>query len=206
MAQRSRPQQHNASGRTYVPNYTSIDALEQRVYGIEKGQTTLAERIDSLSTGLDARIDRLTQAMERRSQPQWQAMSVGVSVLGLVGGLVAYLLMGEIQSVRDRSFENRDNIVKLADAMHNDFVPRVELNGWRTDDQSRADRLSESLMQLRQDAISKADHAALTDRVSRIEQTFGSTYSIGDVLKDIQSRLQRLESRPMRQSTESVTP
>lgn len=193
-------QQHNTSGRTYTPgaSYLDIGALEQRVYGIEKGQTTLAERIESLSSGLDSRIDRLTQAMERRSQPQWQAMSVGVSVLGLVGGLVAYLLMGQIEAVRGRAFENRDSVVKLSDMLRSDYIPKSELVGQRQDDQLRVERLADSLVSLRQDSISRADHQALTDRITRIEQTFGSTYSVGDVLKDIQNRLQRLESRPMR--------
>lgn len=193
-------QQHNTSGRTYTPgaSYLDIGALEQRVYGIEKGQTTLAERIESLSSGLDSRIDRLTQAMERRSQPQWQAMSVGVSVLGLVGGLVAYLLMGQIEAVRGRAFENRDSVVKLSDMLRSDYIPKSELVGQRQDDQLRVERLADSLVSLRQDSISRADHQALTDRIARIEQTFGSTYSVGDVLKDIQNRLQRLESRPMR--------
>lgn len=65
----------------------------------------------------------------------------------------------------------------------------------RLDDQKRVDRLSDALSGLRADAITKSDHEALIERLTRVEQSVGSTYPLGEVLKDVQSRLQRVEER-----------
>lgn len=172
-----------------------LGALEQRVLSVERGQATLASRIEEMGRGIDGRIDRLAQLIERRAQPQWQAFTAIWGVVVVVGGIIYLLISVQIGANRSQIDEARDDRLALARLLREDYVPRVELSGWRADDKDRLAQLAGAVADLRGNTITKSDHEALIDRVSRIEQTWGSTYSIGDVLKNIQDRLQRLEDR-----------
>ena len=129
---------------------------------------------------------------------QW-AIGIIVSVAIFVVssfGVAGYLLVGaQINAVLQTALDNKAAAEKLSDLLRDDYIPRTELNGWRVDDQARLERLSQSMSQLRSDSITHSEHQALIDRISSLEKAFGATYSIGDVLKNLQDRLQRIEDR-----------
>lgn len=188
-----------------MPSKQDYGVLEQRIYGVEKAQTVLGERVEALASGLDARIDRLTMAqernhaalldkLERRSAPAWQAFSViafvSIFIIGSFGGLSMLLIQSQIGAAQDRTIENRQLI--------NQRLPIEEFKVWIDGINRRAEGQAQALMQLRTEAVSHPEHQALSERVTRTEGALGSITPVGDVLKDIQQRLQRLEERPWR--------
>lgn len=81
-------------------------------------------------------------------------------------------------------------------AIQNQISSQHELfESQREDDQKELVGLSGEVKELKADAITHAEHAALIDRIMRLELTIGNTYPLGDVMKDIQIRLQKVEER-----------
>lgn len=202
--------------RTYPRNdYTArntydIGALEQRVYGIEKGQTALAERIDALASGFDGRLDRLASAIEKRSQPQWQAISIFVTIsIFLSGGLFAMLSSAQGRLERDIANINADLVREVADIqaqIQTQLVPRAELDDRREIAGQRTERIEADILRLHESTYPREVHlerwAAFTAELNhireeqqRLSDTLTSISPAGNVLNDLADRIERLESR-----------
>lgn len=203
---------HNGTGRTYMPRSSTNDALEQRVYGVEKGQSALSERIDNLGTGIDGRLDRLTATIERRFSefaaartPQWGAFSiiatVSIFVIASFGALAVAFIQGNIGYLDRRIDEQRAGVEMRITRTELDqrlagitsLSDVVAANG-----KDRDDRVSTAIMELRRESVSQAEHAALLDRVTKTETAIGAITPAGSVIQDVLDRLKRLEERPYR--------
>lgn len=197
----------NAAGRTYIGNGSyDIGALEQRVYGIEKSQTALVERINEMAHGFEGRFDRLaasleartadlSSAIEKRSSPQWQAVSVGVTLIGMVG-LIVYSL---IQTQIARHGED-------IDLLQAQIVPRAEIDDRREISGQRTERIEADIQRLIASTYPREVHlerwAAFSaeldhhrEEMKAIREDVTAISPTGSVLDSLADRIGRLESR-----------
>jgi hypothetical protein len=188
----------------------AIGSLEERVHGVERNQTALAERINAVSEALEARFDRLTLnidnrfdkitgALEGRGKGILPALAFTWSVVTVVIGGFYLLVNSQIQSNAGAIAAISETQVRLAEVLRTEAMPRVEADKLRTDDLALIREMDGDIDQIRTGYVARPEYVVqingLTERIGRMEATFGSTYSIGDVLKDIQDRLQRVEER-----------
>jgi hypothetical protein len=188
----------------------AIGSLEERVHGVERNQTALAERInavsealegrfDRLTINIDARLDKISEALENRSKGILPALSFTWSIVIVVVGGFYLLVNSQIQNNSEMIGAVSQSQVRVAEILRTETMPRIEADKLRADDMAMVREMDADIDQIRMGYVARPEYAVqingLTERIGRIEALFGSTYSIGDVLKDIQDRLQRLEER-----------
>lgn len=146
----------------------SNEALEERVYGIERSLVGIGTRLDTLSTQL-----------AERSRPQWGILislaSLVVVVMVTLGGIAyAPILSGmsrQEADYKERITENKAEIKILLSSI----VPRGEHEQiWRNI------------------ATTTTDHQRQIDEIKKV---YSDIYSPKDALTSLQRRIDSLESR-----------
>jgi hypothetical protein len=176
----------------------SNEALEQRVYAVEKGLTAFGERLESVATNIDGRFDRLINTIDKRfaelsadRKPPYQAFTiiatVSIFVLTSFGALSVAFIQGRINGVEERTKENH--------ALIEQYVPRRELQQWQENMTDRSNRLGDSLVQLRDTSVTKDSFQGVVDTLARHDQQLAAITPTSNVIQDILDRLKRLEDR-----------
>lgn len=128
-----------------------------------------------------------------------QAISIIVTVAGIVlsivGGLAFLFVNGAISGVQERTTENRIAIEKAADEFRTDIKDLNTLlrDHYATEDE--LERVRAALVALRADTVTLDAHQAILDRTTRLESTVGNITPVGDVLKDMQDQIKRLQNQ-----------
>lgn len=143
----------------------------------------LEERVTGLEravTHISTSIDTLGKEFRERQRFPWAAIWGGVSVLlvvvGMFGAIVIWGFNSYLGGINENFNRFHADFVKLADSV----VPRGEHEGhWQA--QITAD-------------------ATLQRQIDEMRANFGATYSLGDAIRDISERLDRLEQLRLDQS------
>lgn len=154
-------------------------ALEGRVNELSSSlnavQTALSSEIRGISQALGAKID------ERSRQP-WQLY---VSVLIGIFSLYAYIDNSKIGPLKEKDQDLIASVKEMSAIIRTDMVPaRTHAREWEQNDE-RMRRIDERI---------KFGEAATTDRIKRLEEQFGNTWSIRDALTALDSRIKHFES------------
>lgn len=149
----------------------------------------LEERVTGLERAvshISASIDALGKEFRERQRFPWAAIWGGVSVLlvviGMFGAIVIWGFNSYLGGINSNFDRFHADFVKLSDGV----VPRGEHEStWQT-----------------QAAID----TNLQRQLDELRTAFGATYSLGDAIRDISNRLERLEQIRLDQSAGTTTP
>ncbi len=171
----------------------SLGALEERVTGLERGQTAIIQSLDALAK----------EVRERQRIP-WGGLSFGVAVVGILGAVVAFGVMAYINVIT----EAQNRLQTQINTVTTETVPRSELDARREQNRDNLDRMEAAIMKLTDAIVPRGEHAEhwraqetadvnLQRQIDELRQQFGSAYSLSNALQDIQDRLTRLEQREL---------
>lgn len=85
----------------------NIDTLQAQVGFLETGHNELRRDMRNLDSKMDAGFDALGRKIDARSTPQWQPISIGVTILLAIGAALYY-------PVREAISENKAAIAALS--------------------------------------------------------------------------------------------
>jgi hypothetical protein len=145
---------------------------------LEERVTGLERAVTHISTSIDA----LGKEFRERQRFPWAAIWGGLSVLlvviGMFGAIVIWGFNSYLGGINENFSRFHSDYVKLADSV----VPRGEHESkWGT--QAAVD-------------------AGIQRQMDELRAAFGATYSLGDAIKDLGARLDRLEQLRLQQSVE----
>ena len=188
-----------------------IGALEQRVYGLEKGISDLAQntaaqfaaqRQDTTQqiANVEKAIGSLGAKLDERGKPQWMLM---VSIAGFMLAFVTAVGTLAYLPIKTTSDKLETEVQKL----RGDIVPRAEQTDRRTVVTERFDRLERDIARLGERVVPRGELSekwrAHDDRFADLQRqlddqkkAFGDTFSLRDALQQMQRRIDFLERRP----------
>lgn len=191
------PTNHQSAG-LFDPE-VRYSALDERVTNLSSRLTHLDQTMTAGFREMQAAIAGLSGSLNESRRPQWQAISVGVAFISVIGFLVYQPITSRLSTVETTS------------------VSRDELD-WRSsrgaEDRARNDA---AFNDLRSQIIPKAEldqrFENVTDRnadvqrqLEKVVADLGQLYPIKDVFAELQERLSRLEMLRFRQQQDSYTP
>lgn len=155
---------------------TSIEGRVSELSNVVNGvQTALSSKIDTLATSLSTKI-------EERGKTPW---AIYLSGLMAVFSLYAYIDNSKIGPLKEKDEDIRSSIKELTSIIRTDMVPaRTHAREWEQNDE-RLQRVDEKI---------KFGESALIDRIKRLEDQFGQTWSIRDAITTFQNRIDKLEA------------
>lgn len=180
----------NPSGKSMNQDNAAIATLGIRTQALEGRVNELSSSLNAVQTALSSEIRGISQALgakiDERSRQPWQLY---VSVLIGIFSLYAYIDNSKIGPLKEKDQDLIASVKEMSAIIRNDMVPeRVHSRQWAQNDE-RFQRLEERI---------KFGETAAIDRVKRLEEQYGQTYSIRDALQNFSSRLERLEQPPLR--------
>lgn len=192
----------NEAARLYQDAATAqlserVTNMGRRINDVEvemrAGFNQLGNSLSSSTNETRTSIAALSASMAERSRPQWQALSVMLGVVVILGGLVYW-------PIREATADQKAALALVAEKM----VTRDELD-WRAargaEERARTDA---AIADLRASDVTRAEWqernrardgeiAELSRRIDEVRQQMGSVYGTRDVLLDLRERLDRLE-------------
>ena len=170
----------------------NIGALQQRVYGLETGQRSMADSVSALSSKVETLFASLASKIEERSRPQYPLLiSIGLFGLAVVSsvGWLAYA------PIRENQTDLKQAMVEMSKAV-SERVSIRELDGRAARTQADIARLNTDLNS--QDlnsrrSMEQAD-ANLQRQLDDMKKQFGDTFSLRDALLQMQRRIDQLEA------------
>lgn len=178
----------------------NIGALQQRVYGLESGQRSLADGLSNLSSRVETLFAGLATKIEDRSRPQYPLLiSIGVfglAVLTSVGWL-AY------NPIRETQADQKAAMLNLASAIQERVTFReLDVRAQRT--QTDISRIIQDMNTLEQQTVPRGEHVerwrSYENQISNLQRqiddgkkAFGDTYSLRDAFQSLQRRLDQIE-------------
>lgn len=195
-----------------------LAALEQRVYGLERGVHDLNQLFTGRIGEVSAQLAGLTSKLDERSRTPWATI---VSAMGVVLAIViagGQLAKAPVDEALGRLERDYDRIAR-------ESVPSANFAEFKTgytsdraaarqDAEARFARVDQSLAALDQrirDArgavVPRGEHqerwraedaavASLQRQVDDLKTAFGGVYGARDVIMDLRQRLDRVERRP----------
>lgn len=166
----------NAAIATLGIRVTSIEGqVSELRSAMSAGQSALSTEIRNVTTTLTSKID------ERSRQP-WQLY---VSVLIGIFSLYAYIDNSKIGPLKERDQDLIGAMKEISGIIRTEMVPaRIHAREWAQNDE-RFQRFEERV---------KFSEGGIVDRVKRLEEQFGQTWSIRDAITTFQSRIDKLET------------
>lgn len=82
-----------------VKTQPDYGALEQRVYGLERG-------IGELSANVNAFISNINQKLDERSKIPWAAFALAFSVITAIGAMAYWPILVQLSDLRDKVGQN----------------------------------------------------------------------------------------------------
>jgi hypothetical protein len=192
----------NGSGRMMSEEASvNIGALQQRVYGLETGQRSMADSVSALSSKVETLFASLASKIEERSRPQYPLLiSIGLFGLAVVSsvGWLAYA------PIRENQTDLKIALVELSKALAKDFVTIRELDNRsaRTTDERK--RLEQDVNGIQKELVPRAEHA---ERWRSVDKQFeyqqrqlderkrfeSDMISVPSFLKDLNERVRAVE-------------
>lgn len=183
---------------------TRIGILSQRTTNLETvvgdvrrelNQSILGlnQSIGAMSTRVDERFNSIASTIAERSRPQWQALSVMLAALVVMGGLLYW-------PVREQAEDMKGAISKIVDRM----VTQEELV-WRSDrGKEDRDRTFASIADLRSGSVTRNEWSErnasrdlqiinLQREIDELKRSTLATYNVRDVILALQSQVERLQ-------------
>lgn len=162
------------TGRNMNGDSAAIATLGIRVSGLET-------RLSEISTTLQNIASSFSAKLEERSKTQWPLLA---ALAGVVLTSMAYLDSAKLGPLKDRDVEIVAIIKDLQGDMKVNMVPQwVHQREWNyRDQQFKA-----------QEDRAKIMEENMAQRVKRMEDMFGSTWSIRDAITTFQQRMDRFE-------------
>lgn len=180
-------------------------AMEQRVYGIEQSVSALGQSTATQINALSQQITNLATKIDERGKMPWPALSVMLSALVVIGGLVWYPVKNDL--TRTESL-----LIKLSDTVSEKYVTKEQsaTAGQRRDDwqrvaEERFKRVESDADRLQTSIVPRGEHeekwrgnegqiAALKGQIEDLKKTFGDTYGPRDALLQLLRRVEQLEA------------
>lgn len=194
---------------------TRIATLSQRTANLENVVSDIRRELGTsisavnsavlnMSSKFDEKFAAMTTQMAERNRPQWQALSVVLATLVVIGGLVYWPIR-----------ESQSDLKSALQMVSANMVPREELD-WRSD-RAREDRArtEANITDIRDKTVPRnewmernlsRDHdidnlrgavmretTNLQRQVDEVKQVQGNIYNARDVILDMRGRLDRLE-------------
>ncbi len=180
----------NQSANVMHNDAAAIATLNIRVTGIEGRVSELASTVNGVQTALSTKIDSITTSLgskiEERGRTPWQYI---ISGLAVAFSLYAYIDNSKIGPLKEKDADLVATVKEMREAM----VPQwIHTKEWGYRDQ-RFREFEERI---------KFGENAVTDRVRRLEDMFGSTWNLRDAINGVQARIDRLEH--MRSATDKA--
>lgn len=177
---------NNPSGKsTMNQDNAAIATLGIRVTSIEGQVSELRSAMGATQSALSTEIRNvtttLTSKIDDSGRQPWQLY---VSVLIGIFSLYAYIDNSKIGPLKEKDQDLIATVKEISAVIRTDVVPfRTHAREWQQNDE-RFQRMEERI---------KFGEGSITDRVKRIEDTFNGTWSVRDGLRDMGSRIERLE-------------
>lgn len=177
----------NPSGKsTMNQDNAAIATLGIRTQALEGRVNELSSSLNAVQTALSSEIRGISQALgakiDERSRQPWQLY---VSVLIGIFSLYAYIDNSKIGPLKEKDQDLIAAVKEMGSIIRTDMVPsRVHAREWEQNDE-RMRRIDERI---------KFGEAATVDRIKRLEDQFGQTWSIRDAITTFQNRIDKLES------------
>lgn len=165
----------------------AIATLNIRVTGIEGRVSELASTVNGVQTALSSKIDTLASSLgskiEERGRTPWQYI---ISGLAVAFSLYAYIDNSKIGPLKEKDADLATAVKALDGHIKENMVPTwIHTKEWGYRDQ----RFKEF------DERVKFSESAIIDRLKRLEDQFGQTWSIRDALETFGKRIETLEHR-----------
>lgn len=206
-----------ATAQRSLRDDAKLAALEQRVYGLERGVHDLNQLFTGRIGEVSAQLAGLTTKLDERSRTPWATI---VSAMGVVLAIViagGQLAKAPVDDALGRLERDYDRIARetVSAANFSEFKSTYENNRLvgRQDYDARFARVDQGLAALDQrvrdakDAVVprgehqerwRAEDAAVTAlqrQVDDLKTAFGGVYGARDVIMDLRQRLDRVERR-----------
>lgn len=118
-------------------------------------------------------------------------------------GTVGWLLISAVSMKADKNASTieksvddmRNELHVLGEQMRSGYMPRAEQEVRFGNLTKEIAGLTQLARDLRADSVTLDAHQAVLDRVSRLEQTVGNITPVGDVIKDMQDQIKRLQAQ-----------
>lgn len=163
-----------------VESLHSMEAIQQRIFGIEREQGETRDAVRMLSSRIDERFTALATKLEERSRTPWSNI---ISACGVTMGVVAVVGSLAYSPVREAVSELNADYKYLTRA---EIVPRAEhLEKWRGHEKD--------IENLRQRMAS--DHTDLQRQIDSIASKYVDIYSAPQMIKDLNERIRMIESQ-----------
>ncbi len=152
----------------------AIATLNIRVSGLEN-------QLQQLAASLGAQLSSLSSKLEERSKTQWPVI-VGFASILIAG--MAYMDQAKLLPLKERDAEIVSIIKDVQGELKATVVPQwVHAREWKyRDDQFLAHTARVELIERN-----------TSERIKRLEDMFGNTWSIRDAITTFQQRIDRLE-------------
>ena len=188
------PGSQNNNGNGFMAEETRVNlgALNQRVLGLEQAFRGIGDQITSLSSKIDNSITAINGRFEERNKTPWPALSVAVSVLVIIGGILYWPIKDSQGRIEAAISQQQVIIGNLGEK----FVTIRELDARSARARIDTDRMAADLRKLDDASVPRVEHAALQRQVDDIKKAFGDTFSLRDALQQLQRRIDQLEARP----------
>ena len=170
----------------------NIGALQQRVYGLESGQRSMADSVSALSSKVETLFASLASKIEERSRPQYPLLiSIGLFGLAVVSsvGWLAYA------PIRENQTDLKQAMVEMSKAI-GERVSIRELDGRAARTQADISRLNADLNSQDTNSRRSMEQADtnLQRQIDDMKKQFGDTFSLRDALLQMQRRIDQLEA------------
>ncbi len=180
-------------------------ALGERVEGHGRRLTNLEGAVNKGFKDIETSISTLGVEFRNSQRPQWQAISVALTFAGMVGAL-AYWPLRENQN--EMKVDIRDSQTSsLSVAAFVDFKNTYENNRIvsRTEYLDKFNHINDRIKTLDDNMVPRQEHERvwqsydkqienLQAQVNDLKQQAGSVYNQRDLMRDVQERLDRIES------------
>lgn len=192
----------NGSGRMMSEEASiNIGALQQRVYGLESGQRSMADSVSALSSKVETLFASLASKIEERSRPQYPLLiSLGLFGLAVVSsvGWLAYA------PIRENQNDLKLALVELTKTLGKDFVTIRELDNRSARTVDERKRIELDVVNIQKELVPRAEHAerwrsvdnqftSQQRQIDDIKRFNADLISVPSFLKDMNERLRSME-------------
>lgn len=193
-------------------NSNNIGALSTRVSASERGIRDLTEAFTNFARDLNAKLD----AQISSGKTHWgQVLTVTAAMTGTLVGIMSMIGVLTIHPINDTLERHENLIVPRAElsVTLTDLSRRIETletkvetretheEALRTDGMLRQD-----VRDIRSDLVTRSEHqthwadidsreTALSNRITSVQHDFGSSYTLGDQMKELQTQIRSIEQR-----------